>query len=391
MSLSRRDNSLLARWWFTVDQSLLTAILILMAIGLVVSLAASPAMAQKRQLAPFFFVERHVLHTAVGLITMLAISLLSPRGVRRLALVTFLIAFAGMIAAVLVGPELNGAHRWISLGGLTIQPSEFAKPAFVVLLAWALAESQVRHDMPAIPIAIALSALFLGALILQPDFGQTMLVAATLGALLLLAGLPLVWPAAVGVFALVLLVIGYFAFDYVRLRVDLFLSGDFTSNDQTARALRAFVEGGIWGRGPGEGTIKTDLPDAHTDFIFAVIAEEYGIIACLAILLLYGIVAYRLIARALIDTDLSARFAAIGLAVIFTLQAMIHMAVNVALLPATGMTLPLISAGGSSTIAICATLGFGLALSRRRPRTSRLKHPQFAATPERASHEGGVH
>ncbi len=381
MSLSRNDRSLLTRWWLTVDQTLLAAILTLFTVGVIVSLAASPSVAAAKGLGLFHFVERHLIHAAAGVLLMLAISFLQPRGIRRLALIMFLISVLAMVAAVLVGPEWNGAHRWLPLGPITVQPSEFAKPAFVVLSAWALSEYRIRSDMPALPIAIGLAALLIGVLLWQPDLGQTMLVTATWGALLILAGLPLIWPALVALLGVVLLASAYLTLEYVRRRVDTFLSGDFADGGQTARALGAFTEGGFWGRGPGEGTIKSVLPDAHTDFIFAVIAEEYGIIACLALLVVYAIIAGRLVRGAIAEGDLSIRFALIGLAVVFSLQALINMAVNVALLPATGMTLPLISAGGSSILAISATLGMGLALSRRRPQSARLKRQAMAATP----------
>lgn len=378
MSFSRSDRSLLARWWFTVDQSLLTAALFLFAIGLVVSLAASPAVADAKGLRPFQFVERHLLHALVGVVVMLAISLMEPRAIRRLALGVLLCAVTAMVVALIAGPELNGARRWISFGGMTLQPSEFAKPAFVVLAAWALSEHQQRPDMPGLYIAIGLAVIVVGALLLQPDIGQAVLITAALGALLVLAGLPLVWPFGVAVAGVALVAVAYVLIGYVQNRVNAFLSGEFVTGAQTERALRAFLEGGFWGRGPGAGTIKTDLADAHTDFIFAVIAEEYGIGACLGLVAIYAIIVTRLIIGGIAQADPAIRSALIGLAVIVGLQASVHMAVNVGLLPATGMTLPLISAGGSSMLAISATLGMGLALSRRRPQASRLKRTAFA-------------
>lgn len=381
MSFPRSDRSILARWWTTIDQALLTAVLLLIAIGLVVSLAASPAVADAKGLRPFYFVERHSVHVLAGFALMIVVSMLDPRAIRRLALAIFVFCIAAMIAVLIVGPEFNGARRWLSFGSLTIQPSEFAKPAFVVLAAWALAEHRHRQDMPGLPIAVALAATFVLILLQQPDLGQSILVIATWAALLVLSGLPLIWPVAVTAAGLVAVAVAYLTFDYVRNRVDAFISGDLSGDSQTVRATRAFLEGGLLGRGPGEGTIKTDLPDAHTDFIFAVIAEEYGIIACLVLVLIYGLIVFRLVQKGIAQNELSDRFALIGLSVLFGLQAMINMGVNAGLVPATGMTLPLISAGGSSVLAISLTLGMGLALGRRRPQVSRLKRPTFGGKP----------
>lgn len=381
MSFPRSDRSLLARWWTTIDQPLLTAVLFLVAIGLVVSLAASPAVADAKNLRPFYFVERHALHALAGLVIMIVVSTLEPRAIRRLALLVFIASIGSMLYVLVVGPEFNGARRWLSFGNLTIQPSEFAKPAFVVLAAWALAEHRYRFDMPGLPIAVALAVIFVVILLQQPDLGQALLAIATWGALIVLAGLSLIWPVAVAALGLVAVAVAYLSFDYVRNRVDAFLSGEMTGDAQTTRAMRAFLEGGFLGRGPGEGTIKTDLADAHTDFIFAVIAEEYGILACLVIALIYAFIVLRLIQKGIAQGELSERFALIGLSVIFGLQAMINMAVNAGLAPATGMTLPLISAGGSSMLAILLTLGMGLALGRRRPQVSRVKRPAFEGKP----------
>jgi cell division protein FtsW len=365
MRFDREDKSLIADWWFTVDRVLLAAVLVLMGVGVIVSLAASPAVADSKGLEAFYFVKRHVVIVLAGALLMVTLSLQSPRMIRRIALVTFLVSIAAMVYILVAGEAVNGARRWVRVMGMSLQPSELAKPAFIVLAAWAFAEWERRRDMPALPIAIALYACFLGLLALQPDVGQSFLVTVVWAALFLLAGLSVFW--VVGLVALTVagVVVAYFTLPYVAARIDVFLSADAAATSQVARAYESFRIGGLFGRGPGEGTIKTVLPDAHTDFIFAVIAEEYGAIACLALLALYGLIVFRALVLAIKAQDLSVRYAASGLALLIGLQALINMGVNVGLLPAKGMTLPFISAGGSSLIAVSLTFGMMLSLTRR--------------------------
>lgn len=381
MSLSRADRSLLTNWWFTIDRTLLLAIGLLAAIGLVIMLAASPAMAIRHEREAFYYVERQLMFAGCGLTLMIALSVLEPRWVLRLALTAFCISIVGMIMALSVGPEWNGAQRWVRFGGIALQPSEFAKPAFVVLSAWALAEQLRRPDMPTLPIIVGLFLLLVVPLRLQPDLGQTVLISAVWAGLLVLAGLPLLIPGALAVVGGLVLTGGYLAGGYIRDRLDRFFSGELQTGSQIERAIQSFVEGGFFGRGPGAGSIKTALPDAHTDFIFAVIAEEYGVVACLAILVLFAVVVWRLFASALAHRDRFCRFALIGLALLIGGQAILHMAVNVGLLPTTGVTLPLVSAGGSSYVAICVALGMALAIARTAPRGRGLHPATFAVTP----------
>ncbi|MEZ5898219.1 MAG: putative peptidoglycan glycosyltransferase FtsW [Hyphomicrobiaceae bacterium] len=388
MSLTRTDTSRFAKWWFTVDHMLLSVFLALIAIGVVLSLAASPAVAMKKGLPTYFFVERHVAFAILSSIILIAVSFLSPAGIRRLALVLTGLALLAMGIVFLTGQEMNGARRWLSLFGYSFQPSELAKPGFIVLVSWLFSEAAVRKDVPALPLAIALWGAFAGLLIMQPDVGQTILVSATAGTIYLLAGLPLIG-------ALVMMALGglglwfaYLNFAHVRIRIDGFFHTLPFENYQGDRALQSFSEGGFFGRGPGEGTIKSVLPDAHTDYIFAVVAEEYGIIACLVLLGLFAFIVLRALSRAGSETEASTRLAIQGLAVVFGLQALINMAVNVGLLPPKGMTLPFISAGGSSMLALAVTAGMLLALTRRRPDVQRLKKPPLMPTISRAEFQG---
>ncbi|MCB1505568.1 MAG: cell division protein FtsW [Hyphomicrobiaceae bacterium] len=377
MRVSRADRSQLAQWWFTVDHTLLAAIFALAAAGVVLSLAASPAVAAKKGLATFYFVERHVLFTGIALVIMLLVSLLDAALVRRLALVIFGLAFMGLVAVNLTGAEVNGARRWLRIGGHSLQPSEFAKPAFAVLMAWLFAEAQRRRDMPALSIAVLVGVVFAGLLVAQPDVGQTLLVALVWGALFFLSGQPIVAAFGLAGVGALGLAAAYHIFPHVAGRIDRFMTPDVGDNTQVARSMQSFIEGGFFGRGPGEGTIKTVLPDAHTDFIFAVVAEEYGIIACLVLLALFAFIVLRALVAASREPDGAIRLAIQGLSLLFAFQALINMAVNVGLLPAKGMTLPFISSGGSSTIAISITLGMLLALTRRRHDLMRLKKPRL--------------
>lgn len=390
MRISRTDRSRLAEWWFTVDHTLLAAILMLAGAGLVLSLAASPAVAEKKGLATYYFVQRHFLFTSAGVVVMLAVSLLDRVGIRRLALVLFVVSIGGLVAVNLTGAEINGARRWIRIGGHSLQPSEFAKPAFAVLMAWLFAEAQRRPDMPALSIAIVTGALFAGLLVAQPDVGQTLLVATVWGALFFLSGQPIIAALGlVGVGALGLAA-AYNIFPHVASRIDRFLTPNVGDNTQVSRAIQSFTEGGFLGRGPGEGTIKTVLPDAHTDFIFAVVAEEYGVIACLVLLGVFAFIVFRAFFAATREPDASTRLAIQALALLFGFQALINMAVNVGLIPAKGMTLPFISAGGSSTIAISITLGMIVALTRRRSDLARLKKPRFEPRVDLGSKAGAA-
>lgn len=380
MSFARDDKSRLATWWFTVDHVLLTAILLIVVAGLVLSLAASPAVAMKKGLAPYLFVERHAVHAAVGVVIMLLVSLLDPRQVRRLALGVFLVSLAGLVAVYLWGEAINGARRWLSIGGHSLQPSELAKPAFVVVSAWLLAEARDRPDMPALPLAILAFVAVVSLLVIEPDVGQTMLVMLVWGALFFASGQPLVRAAIIALAGAVTLLAAYAFIPYVHGRIETFLNPQPGAWTQAEKAMQSFTAGGLFGRGPGEGTIKRVLPDAHTDYIFAVVAEEYGVITCLVLVALFAFVVLRALVRVAEETEASVRLAVVGLALLFGLQALINMSVNVGLLPAKGMTLPFISAGGSSMLGVSLTAGMMLALTRRRPDALRLKKPRLMPT-----------
>jgi cell division protein FtsW len=380
MSISRADRSKFAIWWFTIDRALLVALAALIVIGLVLSLAASPAVAVKKGFPPYYFVERHILFAIIGAALMGAVSIMDPKGVRRVSLVILILSFAGLLAVHFMGVELNGARRWLFLFGHSIQPSEFLKPSFVVVSAWLFAEAGRRPDMPALPIAIVLYVAIAALLVLQPDVGQTILITLAWGTLFFVSGKSLLAATAIAVCGGIGLAGAYFTLPHVQFRIDRFLNPVSGDNSQVDRAMQSFAEGGFLGRGPGEGTVKSVLPDAHTDFIFAVVAEEYGAIACLILLALFGFIVLRAIVRAAEEPEPSVRLAVVGLAILFGAQALINMGVNTGLLPAKGMTLPFISAGGSSMLAVSLTAGLLLALTRRRADPQRVKKPRLGPT-----------
>lgn len=372
--VSRAERSAFSDWWWTVDRLLLAALAILMLAGLVFLMAGGPPVAERLGLSTFHFVNRQVLFLIPALLIMLPVSFLSLRHIRRLALLVYLGGMALIGLAFQFGPEIKGAHRWIMIGPLGIQPSEFVKPAFVVLAAWAFSEGARRKDMPGALLALMLLPATIIPLILQPDFGQTMLVTIVWCGLFFVAGLHWFWVMGLGGAGLVGIVAAYEFLPHVRARIERFLDKDSGDSFQVDTAMESFSRGGWLGRGPGEGTVKRILPDAHTDFIFAVTAEEFGIVVCLALLVLFAFIVLRGLMLAKRNEDTFCRLAATGLVLMFGLQASINMMVNVHLMPAKGMTLPFISYGGSSLLSLALGMGFLIALTRRRPRAEMMEH-----------------
>lgn len=365
---SRTERTPFAKWWWTIDRLMLAAIGALMLAGIILLLAASPPVATKLGLDPFHFVNRQVLYLIPAIAIMLATSFLSPAGIRRLSLAVFMAAIVLLVATLMFGAEVKGSRRWISLIGVNIQASEFIKPAFVILIAWLFSETSRRPEMPANMVALVLLAIVVVLLVLQPDFGQTMLIALVWGALFFMAGMRMVWVFGLGGLAAIGLAGAYFTVPHVARRIRRFLDPSSGDTFQIDNAVESFLRGGWFGRGPGEGTVKRILPDSHADFIFAVAAEEFGIVLCLALVALFTFIVVRTLIWALRSEDTFVRFAASGLAILFGAQSAINMAVNLHLIPAKGMTLPFISYGGSSLLSLAYGMGMLLALTRERPR-----------------------
>lgn len=370
--VSRVDRGAVANWWWTIDRYFLAACLALMGLGVLLSFAASPAVAQRIGLDSFHFVERQTMFMIPAVGVMIGVSFLSPRQIRRFALLLLGASLFLMAAALFVGIEIKGARRWVSLAGVSIQPSEFMKPAFVVICAWLFSERERGGDMPGYFLAMLLFCVTAGLLMLQPDFGQTMLTTGTWGAMFFLAGLPMFWILCLGGIAVVGAFGAYLTLDHVAGRVNRFMTGE-GDTFQVDAGREAILRGGWFGQGPGEGTVKRIIPDSHTDFIFSVAAEEYGIILCMIIMALFAFIVIRGLSIALRERDAFTRLAVSGIVILFGFQSIINMAVNLHLMPAKGMTLPFISYGGSSLVAIAITMGILLALTRRRPE-ARMTH-----------------
>ncbi len=367
-AFSRSDRTQVGLWWWTTDRWLLGAVGVLIVLGVLMSFAASPAAAARMNVGdPFHFAVRQCVFAAIGSVILISTSMLDIRGVRRAAFFIYIVAIAIMIALPFFGHNAKGATRWLEFGGFSLQPSEFMKPALIILVAWMFAEGQKGEGVPGVSIAFCLYFLSIGLLLIQPDVGQTVLITVAFGAAFWMAGVPLSWVMLLGGVAAAGLSSTYFLFPHVASRVDRFLSPESADTHQVDRAAEAIAAGGLFGRGPGEGVMKRHVPDLHTDFIYSVAAEEYGLIFSLALISLFAFLVTRGLYKAMKLNDPFQQVAAAGLFVMVGEQAFINVAVNLNMIPTKGMTLPFISYGGSSMLAICLTLGFALALTRRRP------------------------
>jgi cell division protein FtsW len=364
----RTDRSRLSLWWWTTDHILLGVAAILMTLGVLLSFASSPAAAARMNLGdPFHFAIRQSVFSVIGAAILLSVSALSPKGVRRAAFFIYAVAIVIMMALPIMGHNAKGATRWLEFGGFSLQPSEFMKPALIVLVAWMFSEGQKGDGIPGVSIAFCLYGLAVALLLVQPDVGQTILITIAFGAAFFVAGVPMRWIAGMLAAAVTGGVAIYFTFDHVAARVHKFLSPEKADTHQIDRAQEAIAAGGFLGRGPGEGVMKRHVPDLHTDFIYSVAAEEYGLIFSLFLITLFAILVTRGLYKAMKLSDPFEQIAAAGLFVLVGQQAFINVAVNLNLIPTKGMTLPFISYGGSSMMAMGLTLGMALALTRRRP------------------------
>jgi len=369
--VSRAEPSLSGRWWWSIDRLILTALVALMVSGVVLLMAGGPPVAERLGLSTFHFVNRQAAYLSAAMVIFLGVSLMTPRQVRRTALLLYVASLAMVVATLYFGVEVKGAKRWLTLGPLgSVQPSEFLKPAFVVMAAWAFAEGTRRPDLPGTILALLLLPFTIVPLVLQPDFGQTMLVSLVWAGLFFVAGLHWFWVIGLGGVGAVGIVVAYEFVPHVRARIERFMDKGSGDSFQVDTALESFAQGGWLGKGPGEGTVKRILPDAHTDFIFAVTAEEFGIVVCMLLVALFAVIVIRALFVAQKAEDPFIRLAVTGLALLFGIQAAINMMVNLHMMPAKGMTLPFISYGGSSLLSLAVGTGFLLALTRRRPRSA---------------------
>ncbi len=367
-AFARSDRTPVGVWWWTIDRWMLGAVGVLIILGVLMSFAASPSAAARMSIGdPFHFAVRQCLFAAAGSVILISTSMLDTKGVRRAAFFIYIAAIAIMMILPFIGHNAKGATRWLEFAGFTLQPSEFMKPALIILVSWMFAEGQKGQGVPGVTIAFGLYLLSVGLLLIQPDVGQTVLITVAFGAAFWMAGVPLSWVMLLGGTAVAGLSSTYFLFPHVASRVDRFLSPDRADTHQVDRAAEAIAAGKMFGRGPGEGVMKRHVPDLHTDFIYSVAAEEYGLIFSLMLISLFAFVVIRGLYKAMKLSDPFQQVAAAGLFVLVGEQVFINVAVNLNMIPTKGMTLPFISYGGSSMLAICLTLGLALALTRRRP------------------------
>jgi cell division protein FtsW len=358
-------NNFINRWWKVIDQQTIIAMVILLAFSLMLVTTASPAVANRIGLTDNYFSSRHLVFLALAVIIILTFSLLDKKWIRRLAIFGFLGSLLMLVLVKFYGFEVKGATRWINIGGFSYQPSEFMKPFFAVVTGWILS-LHYYEEFPSFKVCFILFVSVAALLIIQPDFGMLVMVSAVFGIQLFVAGLPIIW-LFIAIFASVFGSIGaYLLLPHVASRINRFLDPVNSENYQVTRSLEAFESGGLYGKGPGEGSVKQFLPDSHTDFIFAVAGEEFGAIICLMIIITFAYIVIRILINLLHEDDKFIQIAAIGIISQFGLQAVINMGVSLNLLPTKGMTLPFISYGGSSTLAISIGMGMLLGLTKRK-------------------------
>jgi len=366
---ARERKTPIAEWWWTIDKALLAALILLLMAGVMLSFAASPPVAERIGLSPWYFIIRQAIFAALAVPVMLGASMLPHRAARWVTL-GMLVAFVALLWLTLkIGVEVKGAKRWVSFAGNTVQPSEFVKPAFAVIGAWLFAESMKQKGVPARIMATGIMLAIVAGLLLQPDIGQTALILATWGALLFLSGISWFVIIGLGAGAVGLMFAAYTIFPHFATRIDSFMNPEAGGHGtyQVDKALSSLLEGGWFGRGPGESLAKKVIPDAHADYVFSAAAGEFGILFCLCLVALIGFIVVRALIGAQQQPSLFARLAASTLAIQFGLQCGINLAVNLNLIPPKGMTLPFVSYGGTSMLAIAFGMGLMLAFTRKRP------------------------
>ena len=362
---SRLSRSRLANWWWTVDKLTLALVMLIIFIGAFLVFSASPAVARTNNFSDYHFIKKQIVFICGALVILLSTSMLRLKNIRRLAIISYIIFLGLTVLTLFAGYSTKGSSRWIRFLGFTLQPSEFIKPTFVIVSAWLLEGSKKFEDFPGTLLSCGLFALTCAILISQPDFGSTIFVSCIWGFQLFLAGLPLILISVFGIIALLCGVGAYFTLGHVHDRVQQFLFSGGEMSYQVKKSMEAFENGNLLGRGPGEGVAKLHLPDAHTDFIFAVAGEEFGVWLCLLLIILFAVIVIRGFKLSLKDNNLFIIYAAAGLAASFGLQGIINMASTLYLIPTKGMTLPFISYGGSSIFASALSMGMLLALTRR--------------------------
>ena len=365
-SFARHSKSKISNWWWTVDKVNFSLVLFLIFIGTMLVLSASPSAAHRDRIADeFVFIKKQMIFICAGLVLLVGISMQSLRTIRRLAIFGFFCAFAGVILTYIVGDATKGAARWIKFAGFSLQPSEFIKPTFIVVTAWLLDASKKIEDFPGKTLSLVLYVVTASAILGQPDLGMTIVVTSIWCMQIFLAGIPLWLVGSMLLFGIVLISGSYFFLAHVRYRIDHFLASEVEIGSQTQQSLKAFESGNLLGQGPGDGFVKLTLPDVHTDFIFSLAGEEYGVWLPSIIAIVFAVIVVRSMRISVKDNNLFVMYAATGLAGSVGLQAIVNMCSTLKIIPAKGMTLPFISYGGSSMLACSLAMGMLLAITRK--------------------------
>ena len=362
MLISRSDNSNIALWWWTIDRFLLTLFSILIIVGIFLVMASSQHLAQSFNIFSHYFTLRHILFVIISLPIIFLFSLLNEKQTKAISIIGLIITIFLLLIILINGSEIKGAKRWIYFSGFSFQPSELCKPFYVIVNAWFLTLWIEGKNFPGWAWSIVSLILISSLLLIQPDVGMTIVIILTWCFQLFITGIPLIIIICLTLAVPLFVILTYHNFDHVKIRIDGFLEG---TTYQVTKSLQSFEFGGFWGTGPGEGFYKKFLPDAHSDFVFAVAAEEYGILICLIIILIYSLVVYRAFSLSFINKSLFFIIAVSGLAFQFGIQTLIHMASNTNLIPTKGMTLPFLSYGGSSMMSSAITVGILLSLTRK--------------------------
>ncbi|GGZ28735.1 FtsW/RodA/SpoVE family cell cycle protein [Asticcacaulis endophyticus] len=365
-AFSRTDRRPMAMWWWTVDRATMVMVASLIIVGLLFSFSSSPVAAAKIGAhSPIYFTQRHILFAVAAISVMMAISMLSLKGVKRVSAAIYSVSILIMILLPFIGHTSKGGQRWLNLGFFKLQPSEFLKPALIILIAWMFAEGQKGKGVPGVTIAFCLYVLAVALLLIQPDVGQSLLITIAFGACFFISGVPVRWIVGLGASVMAALVGLFFVQPHFRNRIMGFINPD-GDKYQVNAGLSAISNGGLWGQGINEGTQKRFIPDLHTDFIYSVIGEEAGLFWSLAIILVFGVIVIRGLIKAMSMSDPFRQIATSGLYIMLGTQVFINISVNLGVIPPKGMTLPFISYGGSSLLAMGLTMGFILALTRKR-------------------------
>ena len=366
MVFAKHGRSFLGSWWWTIDRLTLVAVVIIIAFSAIMVTTASPAVADRIGVGSYYFVKRQLVFLILSILIITFFSFCSTDSIKKISALGFLFFGFLMLLTLIYGVEIKGARRWIGIGSFSLQPSEFIKPFFAVITGWILSKRYSSRDFPAFRIAILLYLVIIISLFLQPDFGIIVTISCVWGGQLFLAGLSISWILALIITGIFGVTIAYVVLPHVAQRINSFLDPSLSENYQIKKSISAFINGGMFGKGPGEGTVKQFLPDSHTDFIFAVVGEELGVVTCLLVIALFMFIVIRGFIRISNQTDLFSAYSVAGLLMLFGIQSIVNMGVTVHLLPTKGMTLPFISYGGSSIFAVSILIGIILALTKKK-------------------------